>query len=61
MEWFGLEDAFKDHLVQPPCHRQRHLPIDYLDQSPLQNALDTSSDMGHLQLLWTTCLVSHYP
>jgi len=23
VEWFGLEEAFKDHLVQPPCHGHR--------------------------------------
>lgn len=28
VEWFSLERTFKGHLVQPPCHRQEHLPLD---------------------------------
>lgn len=26
--WFGLERTFEDHLVQPPCNKQGHLPLD---------------------------------
>lgn len=28
MVW--VERDFKDHLIQPPCHGQGHLPLDHI-------------------------------
>jgi len=39
-EWFGWEGTFKDHLVQPPCHWQGHLPLGQVVQSPVQPGLE---------------------
>lgn len=37
VEWLGLEETFKDHPVQPLCHRQAHLALtlDHVAQSPI--------------------------
>jgi len=43
MECFGLEATFKDHLVQPPSHMQKHLSLDQATQSPV------APDLEHLQ------------
>ena len=35
-ESFGLEGTLKGHLVQLPCHEQRHGQLDQVAQSPVQ-------------------------
>lgn len=40
-EQFGLEGAFKGHIVQPHCHGQGHLSLDQVAQS--------HPDLEHLQ------------
>jgi len=40
IEWFELEETFKDHLVQSPCHEQGHLSLDQVVQSPIQPELE---------------------
>ena len=40
IEWFGLEGAFKGHLVQPPCNKQGHLQLSQVAQSPIQPDLE---------------------
>jgi len=35
IEGFGLEGASKGHVVQPPCHKQGHLQLDQVAQSPV--------------------------
>jgi len=42
-EWFGLEETFKDHLVQPPCHGQARLSWDVVVKSPIQPDLETKN------------------
>lgn len=32
-EWFALKGTSKDHPVEPPCHRQGHIPLDEVAQS----------------------------
>ena len=39
-KWFALEGTFEDHLIQTPCHGQRHLSLDYVAQSPIQPDLE---------------------
>jgi len=46
MEWFGSEGTFKDHLVQPPCSDQGHLPLDRIAQSPVQPDLECFQAWG---------------
>ena len=41
MVWVGRDVT--DHLVQPPCHGQRHLSLDQGAQSPVQ------ADLEHCQ------------
>jgi len=43
MEWFGLEETFEVHLVQPSWHGQGHLPLDQVAQSSVP------PDLEHLQ------------
>ena len=40
VEWFGLEGTIKIIEFQPPCYRQRHLPLNQVAQSPTQLALE---------------------
>lgn len=40
VEWFELEGTFKDHLVQTPCHGQRHISLDQDLQSPFLHDLE---------------------
>jgi len=40
MEWFGLEEALKYHLVRPFCHGQKLLSLDQVTQSPIQLGLE---------------------
>ena len=44
MEWFGLEETFKGHLVQSTCREQGHLPLDRLRRAPSNLALNVSRD-----------------
>jgi len=46
IEWFGLEETFKGHLVQPPCHEQGHLQPDQVAQSSLQPGLECFQGWG---------------
>lgn len=36
IEWFGLEDTFKDHLAQLPCHDHGHPQLHQVAQSHVQ-------------------------
>ena len=42
IESFGLEGAFKGHLVQLLCNEQGHLQLDKIAQSPIQPVLKCS-------------------
>lgn len=49
-EWLESEWTFDDHLVQPPCYSQWHLPLSQADLSPAWPWI--LPRMGHPQLLW---------
>jgi len=36
----GFGRDFKDHLFQPPCHEQGHLPLEQVAQSSIQPGLE---------------------
>lgn len=40
VEWSGLEAALKVASFQPLCHRQGHLPLGQIAQSPIQSGLE---------------------
>ena len=44
MAWVGRD--LKDHLVQPRCHKQGHLPLDQVAQSPVQPGLGMLPGIG---------------
>jgi len=37
IKWFGFEGTFNGNLVQLACHRQGHVSLDKVDQSPIQD------------------------
>ena len=39
-EWFGLEETFKDQLVQHTCHGEGYLPLEHDAQSSIQPGLE---------------------
>ena len=40
IECFASEGTFRGHLAQPPCHKQGHLQLDQVSQSPFQPNLE---------------------
>jgi len=40
VEWFGFEGTLSIISFQSPCHRQGHLPLDQVAQSPIQPGLE---------------------
>jgi len=61
MEWFGLEETSKHHLVQTPCNEQRHLPLDQVAQSPVQPDLACFHRWGIYHLCGQPVPVFHHP
>ena len=59
MVWVGRD--LKDHLVQPPCHGQGHLPLDQVAQSPIQPGLGHCQGWGSHSLSGQPVPVSHHP
>lgn len=45
-EWFGLKEAFKGHIAQPPCHGQEHLPLDQVTGSIIQHVVSYPQIFG---------------
>jgi len=62
IECFVSEGTFRGHLAQPPCHKQGHLQLDQVSQSPIQPALNVSKDgasttsLGNLFQCFTTLI-----
>jgi len=54
-EWFGLEGTLTTIWFQPPCHGQRHLPLDQVAQSPIHLALNTARDGAATDSLDNLC------
>jgi len=46
VEYLGLEDIFKGHLVQPLCNEQGHVQLDQVAQSPMQPDLEQFQGEG---------------
>jgi len=46
IKWFGLAGTFKGHLTQAPCHKQGHLQLDQVAQSPVQHDLECFQGWG---------------
>ena len=61
VEWFGLEGTFKSLLVHPPCSKQGHLPLDQVDQSPIQPGLECFQGWGIYPLSGQPVPVFHHP
>jgi len=61
IEYFGLEGTFKGHLVQPPCNKQEHLPLDQVAQSPIQPDLECFQGWSIYHLSGQPALVFHHP
>jgi len=40
VEFFGLEETLRGHLVQPLCSKQGHLQLGQVAQSPVQPGLE---------------------
>ena len=60
VECFGLERAFKDHIVQPPCSAQGHL-LDQVAQNPIQPELECFQGWGLHYLSGQHLPVFHHP
>lgn len=54
IEWFDLERALKDHLVQATCHGQGHLALDQGAKSHIQSDLAVPM-VGCPHFLWAVC------
>jgi len=65
-EWFGLEGTLLIIQFQHSCHRQGHLPLDQVAQSPVQPALNTAREgaatasLGNLCQGLTTLIVKNF-
>ena len=60
-EQFELEGTFKDHLVQPPCSEQGHIPLDQVAQSPVQPDRECFQGGGIDHLSGQSVPVPHHP
>lgn len=67
VEWFGLEETFRDHLVQPLCYSRDIIRQVRFLKIISNMTLNTSSE-GHPQLLWanlcqclTTLIIKKHP
>ena len=62
IEWFGLEETFKDHLVQPcATGRQGHFSLDQVAQSPIQPDFEQFQWWGIHNFSGQCVPVSYYP
>ena len=60
IEWFGLEGAFKGHLVQALCNEQGYLQLDQVAQSPVQPDLECCQGWGIYHLSGQPVPVFHH-
>jgi len=61
IEWFGLQGILKNHLVQPPCNEQGHLPLDQIAQSIIQLDVEHFHGWGSYDFSEQPVPVSHHP
>lgn len=54
-EWFVLERTLNTVLFQTPSHRQGHLPLDRVAQSPSNLVLDTVRERASTAPLDNLC------
>jgi len=61
IDCFGLEGTLKIIQCQPPCHGQRHLPLDWGAQSPIQPGLEDCQGGGSHNSSGQPVPLPHHP
>jgi len=61
IEWFGLEGTLKIIRFQLPCHKEGHLLLDQVAQSPIQPGLEHCQGGGSHSFSGQPLPVPHHP